>query len=122
MTDAELWRLRGELRAQLVADARRRMAAAWEEQNPGVPAPPWYRELLSPEVLTIGFARRVPTYKRLTLMLQDPDRLRALLTDPDRPVQLVVAGKSHPADDGGKRLIQLLVEFSQDPEVRGRIV
>jgi starch phosphorylase len=55
-------------------------------------------------------------------MLHDPDRLRALLTDPERPVQLVVAGKSHPADDGGKRLIQLLVEFSQDPEVRGRIV
>ncbi|PZQ91982.1 MAG: DUF3417 domain-containing protein [Leifsonia xyli] len=122
VTDAELWELRGRLRAQLVADARTRMAAAWEEQNPGVPAPPWYRELLSPEVLTIGFARRVPTYKRLTLMLQDPARLRALLTDPERPVQLVVAGKSHPADDEGKRLIQVLVEFSQDPEVRGRIV
>lgn len=120
--DAELWALRGRLREQLVDDARRRMTAAWEEQNPGVPAPPWYRELLSPDVLTIGFARRVPTYKRLTLMLQDPARLRALLTDPDRPVQLVVAGKSHPADEGGKRLIQLLVEFSQDPEVRGRIV
>lgn len=122
VSDAELWRLRGRLRAQLVEDARQRMTAAWEEQNPGVPAPPWYRDLLSPDVLTIGFARRVPTYKRLTLMLQDPDRLRALLTDPERPVQLVVAGKSHPADDGGKRLIQLLVEFSQDPEVRGRIV
>ncbi|MFT4029791.1 MAG: alpha-glucan family phosphorylase [Protaetiibacter sp.] len=122
VSDAELWALRGRLRAQLVDDARARMAAAWEEQNPGVPAPPWHRELLSPEVLTIGFARRVPTYKRLTLMLQDPARLRALLTDPERPVQLVVAGKSHPADDGGKRLIQLLVEFSQEPEVRGRIV
>lgn len=122
VSDAELWRLRGRLRAQLVDDARQRMTAAWEEQNPGVPAPPWYRDLLSPDVLTIGFARRVPTYKRLTLMLQDPARLRALLTDPERPVQLVVAGKSHPADDGGKRLIQLLVEFSQDPEVRGRIV
>ena len=120
--DAELWALRARLRAQLVDDARARMTAAWDEQNPGVPAPPWYRDLLSPDVLTIGFARRVPTYKRLTLMLHDPDRLRALLTHPERPVQLVVAGKSHPADDGGKRLIQLLVEFSQDPEVRGRIV
>ena len=122
VTDAELWDLRGRLRAQLVGDARARLTAAWDEQNPGVPAPLWYRELLSPDVLTIGFARRVPTYKRLTLMLQDPERLRRLLTDPERPVQLVVAGKSHPADDGGKRLIQLLVEFSQDPEVRGRIV
>ncbi|TXK17070.1 alpha-glucan family phosphorylase [Homoserinibacter sp. GY 40078] len=122
VSDAEIWKLRGTLRAQLVADARARMTAAWEEQNPTSPAPPWYRDLLSPDVLTIGFARRVPTYKRLTLMLHDPERLRALLTDPDRPVQLVVAGKSHPADDGGKRLIQLLVEFSQDPAVRERIV
>ncbi|QEO10527.1 alpha-glucan family phosphorylase [Protaetiibacter larvae] len=122
VSDAEIWELRGRLREQLVHDARRRMTTAWAEQNPGVAAPIWYRELLSPEVLTIGFARRVPTYKRLTLMLQDPGRLRALLTDPERPVQLVVAGKSHPADDGGKRLIQQLIEFSQDPEVRGRIV
>jgi len=122
VTDEELWALRRRLRSQLVDDARRRMTDAWQEQNPATPAPPWYRELLDPEVLTIGFARRVPTYKRLTLMLHDPERLRALLTDPERPVQLVVAGKSHPADDGGKRLIQLLVEFSQDPAVRGRIV
>ena len=57
-------------------------------------------------MLTIGFARRVPTYKRLTLMLRDPDRLKALLLHPTRPVQLVIAGKSHPADDSGKRLIQ----------------
>ena len=92
VSDAELWALRGRLRAQLVDDARERMTAAWGEQNPGVRAPGWYRELLSPEVLTIGFARRVPTYKRLTLMLHDPARLRALLTDPARPVQLVVAG------------------------------
>ncbi len=122
VTDEELWALRGRLRTQLVDDARRRMTAAWVEQNPGAGVPPWYRDLLDPGVLTIGFARRVPTYKRLTLMLHDPERLRTLLTDPERPVQLVVAGKSHPADDGGKRLIQLLVEFSQDPAVRGRIV
>lgn len=122
VSDAELWALRGRLREQLVHDARRRMSAAWAEQSSGAPVPHWYADLLSPDVLTIGFARRVPTYKRLTLMLQDPARLKRLLTDPDRPVQLVIAGKSHPADDGGKRLIQLLVEFSQDPEVRGRIV
>ena len=73
-------------------------------------------------MLTIGFARRVPTYKRLTLMLHDPERLRALLTHPERPVQLVIAGKSHPADDEGKRLIQQLVQFAQQPEVRERIV
>ena len=75
--------------------------------------------MLDPDVLTIGFARRVPTYKRLTLMLRDPDRLRALLLDPERPVQLVVAGKAHPADDGGKRLIQQIVRFADDPRTCG---
>ena len=73
-------------------------------------------------MLTVGFARRVPTYKRLTLMLRDTDRLRDLLLDPHRPVQLVVAGKAHPADDGGKALIQEIVRFADDPAVRHRIV
>ncbi len=122
VSDTELWDLRRRLREQLVHDARRRMRAAWAEQNAGAPAPPWYDELLSPDVLTIGFARRVPTYKRLTLMLQDPERLKRLLTHTEHPVQLVIAGKSHPADDGGKRLIQMLIEFSRDPAVRERIV
>ena len=122
VSDADLWAVRRRMREQLVADARRRITLAWQEQNPGVGVPSWYSTLLDPDVLTIGFARRVPTYKRLTLMLHDPERLRALLTHPERPVQLVVAGKSHPADDEGKRLIQRLVEFSNDPDVRGRIV
>jgi len=122
ITDADLWSVRRAMREQLVADARERMAAAWAEQNPGIAAPAWMAELLDPDVLTIGFARRVPTYKRLTLMLHDPDRLRALLTHPERPVQLVVAGKSHPADDSGKALIQKLVRFAAEPELRRRIV
>ena len=66
-------------------------------------------------MLTIGFARRVPSYKRLTLMLHDPDRLTELLLDPDRPIQIVIAGKAHPADEGGKRLIQQMVRFADDP-------
>ena len=78
--------------------------------------------MLDPDVLTIGFARRVPSYKRLTLMMRDPARLKALLLHPTRPIQIVVAGKSHPADDGGKKLIQQLVQFTDDPEVRHRIV
>ena len=122
VSDADLWQVRGAMRAQLVEDARRRVTAAWAEQNPGIPAPKWYQELLDPNVLTIGFARRVPTYKRLTLMLHDQERLRALLTHPERPVQIVVAGKSHPADDQGKELIQKLVQFSQQHDVRNRIV
>ena len=121
VSDGELWALRGRLRQQLVTDARARTSAAWAEQNPGVGDPTWFGSLLDPGVLTIGFARRVPTYKRLTLMLHDPERLRGLLTHPTRPVQIVIAGKSHPADDEGKRLIQQLVEFSQGVDVRERI-
>ncbi len=82
----------------------------------------WIDSALDADVLTIGFARRVPSYKRLTLMLRDPDRLKRILLDPERPVQLVIAGKSHPADEGGKKLIQEIVRFADDPEVRHRIV
>jgi len=120
--DLELWAVRNRMRAQLVEDARHRIAAAWVEQNPGLVVPAWFSELLDPAVLTIGFARRVPTYKRLTLMLQDQDRLRSLLLSKDHPVQIVVAGKSHPADDEGKRLIQRLIEFAAEPELRTRMV
>ncbi len=73
-------------------------------------------------MLTIGFARRVPSYKRLTLILHDQVRLARLMLDPDRPVQFIIAGKAHPADDGGKRLIQQMVQFADDPAVRHRIV
>ena len=122
VSDADLWHVRGAMRAQLVGDARHRMNDAWSEQNPGIGVPAWHTKLLDPEVLTIGFARRVPTYKRLTLMLHDENRLRAILLNPERPVQIVIAGKSHPADDEGKRLIQRLVEFASEPELRERIV
>ncbi|MEN2741238.1 alpha-glucan family phosphorylase [Microbacterium sp. X-17] len=116
VSDEELWSVRGVMKNELVAEARRRISAADDA------APAWIDDLLDPGVLTIGFARRVPTYKRLTLMLRDPERLARILTDPERPVQIVVAGKSHPADDSGKLLIQQLVRFSRDPRVRGRIV
>ncbi len=122
VSDADLWNVRNGMRQQLVTDARARVSQAWGEQNPGIGDPSWFSQLLDPHVLTIGFARRVPTYKRLTLMLHDPDRLRSILLSKDHPVQIVIAGKSHPADDEGKRLIQRLVEFSQEPEVRKRIV
>ena len=122
VSDADLWGARNLMRQQLVGDARRRMSEAWQEQNPGLGVPGWHANLLDPTVLTIGFARRVPTYKRLTLMLHDEDRLRALLAHPERPVQLVIAGKSHPADDEGKRLIQRLIEFAAGADVRERIV
>ena len=122
VSDADLWNVRNGMRQQLVTDARARVSDAWAEQNPGIRDPAWFSELLDPNVLTIGFARRVPTYKRLTLMLHDPERLRSLLLSAEHPVQIVIAGKSHPADDEGKRLIQKLVEFSQEPEIRKHMV
>ena len=77
---------------------------------------------LQPEPLTIGFARRFATYKRATLIFHDPDRLTRILTDPERPVQLIFAGKAHPADEGGKRLIQEIFWRSLDPRYQGRII
>ena len=122
VSDEELWGMRRELRGQLVDEARNRLRRSWRERGASPAELGWVDDALSPDVLTIGFARRVPTYKRLTLMLRDPDRLRSLLLDPERPVQLIVAGKSHPADDQGKRLIQQLVRFTDEHDVRGRIV
>ncbi|MFJ9178443.1 alpha-glucan family phosphorylase [Streptomyces sp. NPDC102360] len=120
--DRDIWELRGELRRQLVDEVRERLAASWRQRGAGAAELGWIDGVLDPHVLTIGFARRVPSYKRLTLMLRDPDRLMRLLLDEERPVQIVVAGKAHPADDGGKRLVQELVRFTDDPRVRHRIV
>ncbi|MFJ6850044.1 alpha-glucan family phosphorylase [Streptomyces sp. NPDC091271] len=120
--DREIWDLRRGLREQLVTEVRKRLYASWRRRGAGTAELGWIDGVLDPDVLTIGFARRVPSYKRLTLMLHDRDRLRELLLHPTHPIQIVVAGKAHPADDGGKRLVQELVRFSDDPRVRHRIV
>ncbi|MGW5432636.1 glycosyltransferase family 1 protein [Streptomyces sp. NPDC004059] len=120
--DQEIWELRRTLREQLVQEVRERLRASWRQRGAGDAELGWIDGVLDPDVLTIGFARRVPSYKRLTLMLRDRDRLMELLLHPDRPVQIVVAGKAHPADDSGKRLVQELVRFADDPRVRHRIV
>jgi glycogen phosphorylase len=122
VSDADVWALRRRLRQALVEDARRRLRASWKKRGASDAQLAWTDTALDPDVLTIGFARRVPTYKRLTLMLRDPARLKALLLHPEHPIQLVIAGKSHPADDAGKKMIQNLVQFTDDPEVRHRIV
>ncbi|MBC3986590.1 alpha-glucan family phosphorylase [Streptomyces sp. AC536] len=121
-SDADLWALRRTLRERLVVEVRERLAASWRQRGADRAELGWIDGVLDPDVLTIGFARRVPAYKRLTLMLHDRDRLTELLLHPERPVQIVVAGKAHPADDGGKRLIQELVRFADDPRVRHRLV
>ncbi|WP_199775323.1 alpha-glucan family phosphorylase [Arthrobacter sp. PGP41] len=121
VSDADVWALRREMRAALVEDVRRRLRAAWKKRGAADAELGWTDNVLDPDILTIGFARRVPTYKRLTLMLREPERLKALLLHKEHPIQLVIAGKSHPADDAGKKMIQDLVRFTDDPEVRHRI-
>ncbi|WP_405930957.1 glycosyltransferase family 1 protein [Streptomyces sp. NBC_00827] len=122
IADQEIFDLRRVLREQLVVEVRERLHASWRQRGAGTAELGWIDGVLDPDVLTIGFARRVPSYKRLTLMLRDRDRLMDLLLHPERPIQIVIAGKAHPADDGGKRLIQELVRFADDPRVRHRIV
>ena len=119
---AGIFGVRRVLRARLVAEARRRLRASWRQRGASDAELTWIEDALDENVLTIGFARRVPSYKRLTMMLHDPERLNALLLDPQRPVQIVIAGKAHPADDGGKLMIQQMVRFADDPRVRHRIV
>jgi starch phosphorylase len=75
-----------------------------------------------PEALTIGFARRFATYKRATLLLRDPERLARILNDPQRPVQIIFAGKAHPRDDHGKQLIKAIIDLAARPEFRRRLV
>ncbi len=117
----QIWQVKRQLREELVFEARRRMRDSWIKRGASPAELGWIDSILDPDVLTIGFARRVPTYKRLTLMLRDPVRLKKLLLDPKRPIQIIIAGKSHPADDNGKRLIQKMVRFADDPAVRHRI-
>jgi starch phosphorylase len=117
----QIWGVRRVLRELLVHEVRRRVRESMIHRGHSEAELTWVDSVFDPDVLTIGFARRVPSYKRLTLMLRDPDRLRALLLDPERPMQMVIAGKSHPADDGGKALIQQMVRFADDPRVRHRI-
>jgi len=122
ISDATVWQLRRALRAQLVEEIRRRVRLSWHQRGASDAELGWVGSVFDPDVLTVGFARRVPSYKRLTLMLRDQDRLRGLLLDADRPVQFVIAGKAHPADDGGKELIQQIVRFADTRDVRHRMV
>ncbi len=122
VSDDDVWSVRSVLRSRLVDDVRRRVRASWLLRGASPAELGWTDDVLDPDVLTVGFARRVPSYKRLTLMLRDPDRLRSLLLHEDRPMQMVVAGKAHPADDGGKALVQEIVRFAYAADVRHRIV
>src|ERR687888_230267 len=119
--DESIWEVRGRARARLVDDVRLRLKRAWLARGASEGQLGWIDRAFDPEVLTVGFARRVPSYKRLTLLLQDADRLTRLLLDQDCPIQLLIAGKAHPADEGGKSLIADFARFAADARVRHRV-
>lgn len=120
--DAELWRGHRRGTEQLVDYARRSLRAQLEKLDASAKEIDETGDVLDPEILTIGFARRFATYKRGTLLLHDKERLFRILNHPERPVQIVFAGKAHPADHQGKELIRQIVQLSQQPEFRRRIV
>ena len=118
----ELWRTHERRRERMVAFTRRRLKEQMQRTGASQSDLDNANEALDPEALTIGFARRFATYKRATLILSDPDRLDKILNNPNRPIQIIFAGKAHPADQPGKELIQKIYELSRQPRFRRRIV
>jgi starch phosphorylase len=119
--DSELWDVRQELREYLFTFIRERVRERWVGERVTAARVVAGGTLLDPKVLTIGFARRFTGYKRPELVFHDPDRLRRILTAERRPVQLVFAGKSHPADESGKHALQGVYRRAVDPAFGGRI-
>jgi starch phosphorylase len=116
--DRELWQRHQALKQRLISYTRTCVYRSWEQRGEPPERLAAIADWLDPEVLTIGFARRFSPYKRGHLIIRDPERAKRLLTHPDRPVQLIFAGKAHPADEEGKRIIQRLMEWCHDPEVQ----
>ncbi|HMO58891.1 MAG TPA: alpha-glucan family phosphorylase, partial [Roseiflexaceae bacterium] len=115
--DATIWETRRQLKHDLVAFARERLQR--RQQRIGIGAG---EAVLDTNAFTIGFARRFATYKRATLLFKDPERLKYMLNHPERPMQIIFAGKAHPADDPGKLFIQQVYQMSQQPGFYGKII
>lgn len=118
----ELWRMHERRRERLVGVTRQRLARQLQQRGALLSDLSVADEVLDPEALTIGLARRFATYKRATLIMHDPDRLDRILNNPDRPVQIIFSGKAHPKDDPGKAMIQKIIDLSQQERFRNRIV
>ncbi|HEY2456637.1 MAG TPA: alpha-glucan family phosphorylase [Candidatus Acidoferrum sp.] len=118
----ELWRTHERRRERLVSFARRRLQAQLKNRGAAQSTLDEAEEVLTPDALTIGFARRFATYKRATLLLRDPERLSRILNNPERPVQIIFAGKAHPRDHAGKQLIKAIVDLAARPEFRRKLV
>jgi starch phosphorylase len=119
--DAELWNVRQALRRYLFAFIRERARQRWTVERVGTPRIVAAGTLLDPETLTLGFARRFTGYKRPDLIFHDADRLARILNAPERPVQIIFAGKAHPADDVGKHHLQQVYRRALDPVFGGRV-
>ncbi len=122
MDDTALWDAHQVLKHELLRATREATRAKFAARQLELPQLVGAGVLLDPQALTVGFARRFATYKRADLPFHDPERLRRILTAPLRPVQLVFAGKAHPADAPGKQILQRIYQFARDPEFEGRIV
>ncbi len=120
--DAELWRTHERRRERLVAFARSRLKLQLKNRAALPTEIAHADEVLDPEALTIGFARRFATYKRGNLVFRNLERLLALVNNKDRPVQFIFSGKAHPKDNGGKELIAEILQFARRPELRRRVV
>ncbi len=120
--DAELWETHRTLKASLVNFVRREVAAQRQRDGYSADLVAAAETVLDPDALTIGFARRFATYKRANLIFSEPERLRRLLCDPDRPMQLVFSGKAHPADRPGQDMLRTVYQTSLDAELRSKIV
>jgi starch phosphorylase len=118
----ELWRTHERRRERLVSFTRRRLRDQLERRGASQTEIEAADEVLNPEALTIGFARRFAPYKRATLLLRDPDRLARILTDPDRPVQVIFGGRAHPRNDPGKELIRQIVDLARQERFRRNVV
>jgi starch phosphorylase len=122
IADARLWKFRIDAAVDLVEYVRERLSRQLTASGATPDAVDKAKHLFNPDALTLGFARRFATYKRPDLLLHDPKRLLRLLTNPGQPVQLIIAGKAHPADNAGQALIQKWVRFIQQPEVGPHVV
>jgi starch phosphorylase len=122
ISDSELWHLRNDCRKDLVGYVRRAFSRQLAARGASPEDLTQSRLILDENVLTLGFARRFATYKRPDLLLHDPERLVRILVNPDRPVQLVLAGKAHPQDINGQEMIRQWFAFARRPDIRSRVV
>ena len=122
VSDSVLWKFRSAASESLVQYARGRLSRQLAASGSSGEAVERAKHLFDPNALTLGFARRFATYKRPNLLLHDPARLLRLLSNPERPVQLIIAGKAHPEDEAGKALIQQWVQFIRRPETRPHVI